>query len=90
MRLILLTAQELETVQLCCSDLTYKQIADSCGVGKRAIDGRMEILFEKFDVTTRYGLIILAVSSGIVDISDCARDIKVALKEKHNVYNATD
>jgi DNA-binding NarL/FixJ family response regulator len=53
-----LTEKELLFLQLACSDLTYKQIANRMGLAERTIDGYRESVFNKFNVQSRVGMVI--------------------------------
>ena len=53
--------KELEFLKLCCSELTYKEIADKMYVSPRTVDNYRESLFEKLSLKSRAGLILYAV-----------------------------
>lgn len=61
-----LLEKETEFLKLCCSELTYKEIADKLCVSPRTVDSYRDMLFEKLQVKTRIGLVIFAVKNGIV------------------------
>jgi DNA-binding NarL/FixJ family response regulator len=63
-----LTDRETEFLQLSCSDLTYKEIADKMGVSARTVDGYRDNLFRKLSVASRVGLAIYAIKTGLVKI----------------------
>lgn len=65
-RLIQLQEKETEFLKLCCSEFTYKEIADRLSVSPRTVDGYRDSLFEKLQVKTRIGLVMYAVKNGIV------------------------
>lgn len=65
-RLIQLHEKETEFLKLCCSEFTYKEIADRLSVSPRTVDGYRDSLFEKLHVKTRIGLVMYAVKNGIV------------------------
>ncbi|MGJ7031354.1 response regulator [Niabella hirudinis] len=58
---IKLSAREKEFLGLCCSDLTYKEIADRMFVSARTIDGYRDSLFEKLEQKSRVGLVLYAI-----------------------------
>ena len=60
-----LNANEAQFLRLCCSELTYKEIATKMGLSPRTIDGYREILFKRFNTTSRTGLVIYAIRAGI-------------------------
>lgn len=62
----LLTEKEKVFLQLACSDLTYKQIADKMHLAERTVDGYRESLFGKLNVQSRVGMAMEAVRRGIV------------------------
>lgn len=61
-----LTNREREFVQYCCSELTYKEIADKMGVSQRTVDGYRENTFDKLNVKSRTGIVLFAFHAGIV------------------------
>ena len=65
-----LSDTEQEFLRYSCSDLTYKQIADKMGLGKRTVEGYRENLFEKLGVKSRTGLALYALKLGIVSVND--------------------
>ncbi|SDD37015.1 response regulator transcription factor [Niabella drilacis] len=56
-----LSAREKEFLVFCCSDLTYKEIADRMFVSARTIDGYRDSLFEKLEQKSRVGLVLYAI-----------------------------
>lgn len=62
-----LNAREIDFLKLCCSDLTYKEIADKMCLSVRTIDGYREDLFQKLGVRNRAGLVMFAMREGLVD-----------------------
>lgn len=63
-----MTAREKEFLELCCSDLGYKEIAEKMGISPRTVDGHRESLFIKFDVKSRVGLVIYAIRNKLLDL----------------------
>ncbi len=63
-----LNAREIEFLKLCCTELTYKEIADQMNVSVRTVDGYRDHLFEKLNVKNRVGLVIYAIKTKIVEI----------------------
>jgi DNA-binding NarL/FixJ family response regulator len=63
-----ITARELEFLQLACSEKTYREIATEMLVSERTIEGYRDSLFKKLQVTSRIGLIILAIRKNLVHI----------------------
>ena len=60
--------REQEFIQLACSELTYKEIADKMCLSPRTVDGYRESLFEKLEVKSRVGLVLFAIRNGFVSI----------------------
>lgn len=63
-----LNANELKFLELCCSDLTYKQIADMMNLSPHTIDNYRESLFQKFETKSRTGLVIAALKRELIKI----------------------
>jgi len=57
--------KELEFLKLCCSELTYKEIADKMFVSPRTVDNYRESLFQKLNMKTRTGLVLYAIQNEI-------------------------
>lgn len=58
--------RENELLQLLCTDLSYKEIADKMFLSVRTVEGYAGALMEKLEVKTRVGLVLLAVKKGFV------------------------
>ena len=65
---LLLTPKEREFLILCCSEHSYKDIAEILGVSSRTVDGYRDSLFIKLNVTTRVGLVVFSIKAGIISI----------------------
>ncbi|HEK19882.1 MULTISPECIES: response regulator transcription factor [unclassified Mucilaginibacter] len=63
-----LNKNEQKFLELCCSDYTYKQIADMMNLSPHTIDNYREALFQKFDVKSRTGLVISALKSELIKL----------------------
>lgn len=57
----LLSKKELEFIKLCCSEFTYKEIADKMFVSPRTVDNYRESLFLKLNLKSRTGLVLYAI-----------------------------
>jgi DNA-binding NarL/FixJ family response regulator len=57
--------KELEFLRLCCSELTYKEIAEQMFVSPRTVDNYRESLFLKLNLKTRTGLVLYAIQNEI-------------------------
>lgn len=60
-----ISKKELEFLKLCCSELTYKEIADQMFVSPRTVDNYREALFLKLNLKSRTGLVLYAIQNGI-------------------------
>ena len=63
-----LSEKEINFLKLCCSELSYKEIADKLFISPRTADGYRDKLFEKLDIKSRVGLVLFAVKNGFVTI----------------------
>ncbi len=68
-----ITDNEKIFLKLCCTELTYKEIADKMGCSPRTVDGYRDKLFTKLHVTSRTGLAMYAIREGIASIFDPKR-----------------
>jgi len=59
-----LTDREMEFLRLCCTDSTYKEIAEKMFISTRAVDHHRDNLFEKLKVKSRVGLVLFAIKNG--------------------------
>ncbi|MFT4660801.1 MAG: DNA-binding NarL/FixJ family response regulator [Patiriisocius sp.] len=59
---------EIQFLELCCSDMSYKKIALQMCVSPRTVDGYRDRLCEKLGVKTRVGLALYAVKNGICQL----------------------
>jgi DNA-binding NarL/FixJ family response regulator len=57
--------KELEFLKLCCSELTYKEMADKMFVSPRTIDNYRESLFQKLSLKSRTGLVLFAIQNEV-------------------------
>lgn len=62
-----LNEREITFLQLACSELTYKEIAEKMFISPRTVDGYRDSLFEKLNVKTRVGLVLFAIRQKLVD-----------------------
>lgn len=65
-----ISKNEMLFLALCCSELTYKDMGDKIGVSVRTIDGYRDNLFNKLNIKSRSGLVMYALKSGIVPLTD--------------------
>jgi DNA-binding NarL/FixJ family response regulator len=60
-----LKEREIEFIQLACTDLTYKEIADKMFLSPKTIDNYRDSVFAKLNIKNRVGLVLFAIKSGI-------------------------
>jgi DNA-binding CsgD family transcriptional regulator len=60
------TARELEFFKHCCSEMTYKEIADLMNISQRTVDGYRESVFSKLDIKSRTGIALYAIHSKLI------------------------
>jgi DNA-binding NarL/FixJ family response regulator len=65
-----LTDREEEFLKLCCTELTYKEIADQMNISERTAAYYRQSLFEKLDVKSRTGLALYAIKLGLVPMDE--------------------
>lgn len=63
---IMITEQELIFLRWACTEKSYKQIAEEMYISPRTVEGYRDSLFRKLSITSRVGLAIYAIKSGIV------------------------
>lgn len=61
-----LTKREIEFIIACCSEKTYKEIADGMGISLRTVDGYRDSIFGKLGVKSRTGIVLFAFNTGLV------------------------
>jgi DNA-binding NarL/FixJ family response regulator len=61
--------KEIEFLNHCCSEQTYKEIAEKMFVSPRTIDNYRESLFIKLHLKTRVGLVLYAIKQKIVSLN---------------------
>lgn len=64
-----LTPRERDFLEYCCSEMTYKEIAEKMIVSVRTVDGYREGLFEKLGIKNRVGLVLYAIKMGIYKVN---------------------
>jgi two-component system invasion response regulator UvrY len=64
----MLDEKDIQFLKLACSDLTYKEIAQSMDLTPRAVDALRDHLFLKLDVKSRVGLAMVAIRNGVVSL----------------------
>ncbi|NEN23653.1 response regulator transcription factor [Cryomorpha ignava] len=64
----LLSDREMEFLKLCCTEYTYKEIANKMSVSPRTVDGYRDALFTKLESRSRVGLVMSAIKHHIVEL----------------------
>ncbi len=65
-----LNEQELQFIELSCSEHTYKMIADKMCLSIKTIDGYRAKLFDKLQVKSRVGLVLFALKHKVVSLEN--------------------
>ena len=63
---VVLKDKELTFLKFCCSEMTYKEIAEKMFLSPKTLENYRESLFEKLEVKTRIGLVLYAIKEKIV------------------------
>lgn len=60
-----LKEREIQFIQLACTDLTYKEIADKMFLSPKTIDNYRDAVFAKLNIKNRVGLVLFAIKTGL-------------------------
>lgn len=60
------TEREIEFFKYCCTEFTYREIAEKMFCSNRTVEGYRDTLFEKLGLKTRVGLVLYAIKNNIV------------------------
>jgi DNA-binding NarL/FixJ family response regulator len=63
-----LSDKEMEFLKWCCTEKSYKEIADVMNISTRAVESLRSNLFEKLETLSRVGLVMYAIRNGIITI----------------------
>jgi DNA-binding NarL/FixJ family response regulator len=63
---IRISDRENEFLQHCCSEMSYKEIAEKMFCSPRTVEGYRDALFEKLDIRTRVGLVLYAIKNKMI------------------------
>lgn len=63
-----ISVNEKKFLQHCCSELTYKEIADQMNLSPHTIDNYRESLFQKFEIKSRTGLVLFAIRNELIKL----------------------
>jgi DNA-binding NarL/FixJ family response regulator len=61
------TERENEFLGYCCSEMTYKEIAEKMFCSTRTVEGYRDALFDKLGLKTRVGLAVYTIKTGKCD-----------------------
>ena len=62
------TERELIYLQFACTEMSHKEIAKKMFISPRTVDSYRDALFEKLNMSSRVGLVLYAIKSGLVII----------------------
>lgn len=62
-----LSDKEIRFLELCASELTYKEMANELGIAVRSVDNYSRGLFEKTGTKSRVGLVLWAMRNHLID-----------------------
>lgn len=63
-----LNDKEIAFLKLCCSEKSYKEMADELGIAPRTVESLRSSLFDKLDTTSRVGLVLYAIRNGLFKV----------------------
>jgi DNA-binding NarL/FixJ family response regulator len=63
-----LSDKEIQFLKWCCTEKSYKEIADVMKISTRAVETLRSNLFEKLETLSRVGLVMYAIRNGIVKV----------------------
>ena len=63
-----LSDREMEFLQYCSTELTYKEIAGKMNVSPRTVDNYRESLFAKLNIKSRTGLVVYGIKNSLINI----------------------
>lgn len=67
-RSLLLNERETEFLRFCCTEKSYKEIAEAMKILPRAVEKLRSDMFEKLGTSSRVGLVLYAIRTGLVMI----------------------
>lgn len=65
---VVLNDKEIDFLKWCCTEKSYKEIADAMNISARAVESLRSSLFDKLDTLSRVGLVMYAIKNGIITI----------------------
>lgn len=63
-----LSQREMDFLQFCSTELTYKEIAERMNVSPRTVDNYRESLFSKLNIKSRTGLVVYGIRNSLIQI----------------------
>ncbi len=66
--MVKLRENELKFLQLACSEMTYKEVADVMNLSPKTIDGYRQELFNKLGIKNRVGLVLYALKNHLIEL----------------------
>jgi two-component system, NarL family, invasion response regulator UvrY len=67
---LMVTDRESEFLRLCCTDMTYPQIAEYMNISLQLVEGYRDVMYKKLNVNSRVGLAIQALIKGIITVQE--------------------
>jgi DNA-binding NarL/FixJ family response regulator len=67
---IVMSENEMEFIRLCCTELTYKEMASKMNLSPHTIENYRESVFQKLNVKSRIGIVLYAFKNDLVNISN--------------------
>lgn len=64
---LVFSERESEFLKYCCTEMTYKEIAEKMFCSSRTVEGYRDALFDKLGLKTRVGLAVYAIRSGLCE-----------------------
>ncbi len=68
MQSVNLSDKETEFLKWCCTEKSYKEIADAMNISTRAVETLRSNLFERLETLSRVGLVMYSIRNGIVKV----------------------
>jgi len=63
-----LSSNEIRFLELCCTEYTYKEIADQMNLSPHTIDNYRQDLFQRFGIKSRTGLVLFAIKNELITL----------------------
>ena len=60
-----LSEKEIEFLQWCCTEKSYKEIAEAMNITSRAVESLRSNLFERLETLSRVGLVMYAIKMAL-------------------------